>query len=208
MNLASEGRRSRLSPETRRSQLLVCSIAVFAEHGIARATHSQVAEKAGVSVAAVYSYFRTRGDLVSATLAEVARYLREILEGTLEKGLPPFDALIDLGRAFALGAQANPDVIRVWLDWSTGVGLESWPTYLQALDQFQRAAEQILIDGKRQGVVPDCLNVKAAARICLSGGHAVALMQLTADSSSEDLEIFIDQLVRGAMGIAADAIIA
>lgn len=184
---------------------MACAVAVFAEHGIARATHSQVAEKADVSVAAVYSYFRTRGDLVSATLAEVARYLSAIFDSTLEKGQPPFEALIDLGRAFAEGANDNPEAIRVWLDWSTGIGLESWPKYLEADEQFQRAVEEILLEGKRQGIVPECLNTKAAARICLSGGHTVALMRLTAATSPEEVEIFIHQLVRGAMGIAADA---
>jgi TetR/AcrR family hemagglutinin/protease transcriptional regulator len=69
--------------------------------------------------------------------------------------LPPLDALIDLGRAFAEGEKAKPDVIRVWLDWSTGVGFSSWPNYLQALDHFPRAAEEILLEGKRQGIVPD-----------------------------------------------------
>ena len=81
--------------------------------------------------------------------------------------MPPLDALIDLGRAFAEGAKAKSDVIRVWLDRSTGVGLNSWPNYLQALDHFQRAAEEILMEGKRQWIVPECPNIKAAAGTCL-----------------------------------------
>ncbi|MGL4543795.1 MAG: helix-turn-helix domain-containing protein, partial [Polymorphobacter sp.] len=64
--------RTRLAPEDRRVQLVVHAIACFADHGIARATQAQVAERAGVSVSAVYSYFRTRADLVDAVLETVA----------------------------------------------------------------------------------------------------------------------------------------
>ena len=67
--------RTRLPPEQRRTQLLTCAIAAAAEHGLARVTHAHVAERAGVSVSAVHSYFRTRDDLVGATLAEVEAYL-------------------------------------------------------------------------------------------------------------------------------------
>lgn len=69
------------------------------------------------------------------------------------------------------GVKAKPDVIRVWLDRSTGVGLNSWPNYLQALDHFQRAAEEILMEGKRQWIVPECPNIKAAAGTCLSSSR-------------------------------------
>ena len=36
---------------------------------------------------------------------------------------------------FAAEASANPDLIRVWLDWSTGVRQDVWPRYLELLDQ-------------------------------------------------------------------------
>ena len=113
----AEPRRTRLQPEERRAQLLKCALAVFAENGIARATHSQVAELAGVSVPAVHSYFRTRDDLVAATLGEVDRYLDGITE-TLERPVPPYDALVELGRTFVQEAETDPDMIKVWLDWS------------------------------------------------------------------------------------------
>ena len=86
MSSTTKRRRTRLDPHDRRAQLLACSVAVFAEYGVARATHSQVAMKAGTSVSAVYSYFRTRQDLTIATLTEVERYLDRIFEETRAKG--------------------------------------------------------------------------------------------------------------------------
>src|SRR5690606_8975199 len=80
---AARTARTRLAPSARRAQLLECALAAFAEHGVARATHSHVAERAGVSVPAVHSYFRTREDLVAAVLDEVEAYLLDIVSSSL-----------------------------------------------------------------------------------------------------------------------------
>jgi TetR/AcrR family transcriptional regulator, hemagglutinin/protease regulatory protein len=204
LNTATKYRRTRLQPEERRAQLLGCALTVFADQGIGRATHSQVAESAGVSVPAVYSYFRTRDDLVSATLREVESYLDRIVATTLEGRQCPYEALISLAQTFAGDAKTNPKIIKVWLDWSTGVELDAWSRYLETLERLHHAAGKTLARGKREGLVPSNINVKAAARIYIGGGHTIALMQF-AGIPKRELDIFIKQMVRGAMGIAADA---
>ena len=181
--------------------MLACSLAVFAEHGIARATHSQIAAKAGMSVSAVYSYFRTRDDLVNATLAEVERYLDRIFEQAVAKNLSPFEALLDIGRIFAEGAKSQPDIIRVLLDWSTGVGLDVWPHYLRMLGRLEETVRDILARGKAEGIVPAHINIPTAARIFTGGGHTVALMQC-AKIAPDELNSFLVQLVCGAMGLS------
>ncbi|HAD26270.1 MAG TPA: hypothetical protein DDW95_11910 [Alphaproteobacteria bacterium] len=201
MQLVKKQRRTRLDPEARRAQLLNCSLAVFAEHGIARATHSQIAAKAGMSVSAVYSYFRTREDLVHATLGEVECYLDRIFEQAVAKNLSPFEALLDIGRIFAEGAKSQPDIIRVLLDWSTGVGLEVWPNYLKMLGRLEETIKDILARGKAEGVVPAHIDIPTAARIFTGGGHTVALMQC-AKIAPDELNRFIVQLVCGAMGLS------
>lgn len=203
MGTITKYRRTRLQPEERRAQLLKCALNVFAEQGVARATHSQVAERAGVSVPAVYSYFRTRDDLVSAILHEVENYLDRIVANTLERPQPPYDALIDLAQTFADGAKMDPHIVKVWLDWSTGVELDAWPKYLRVLERLHNAAGLTFARGKREGLVPSDVNVKAASRIYIGGGHTIALMQF-AGISKRELDILIKQMVLGAMGIAAD----
>lgn len=199
MSTLTKSRRTRLAPEERRAQLLKCALSVFAEQGIARATHSHVAERAGVSVSAVHSYFRTRDDLVTATLLEVEHYL-DSMPDTLQRHASPYDALIDLGRTFVQEAESDPDMIKVWLDWSTGVGLDVWPNYLQVLERLHGAVEKILSDGKRAGLVPDDVDNKAAARIYIGGGHTVALMKF-AGVSQREIDLSIDQLVGGILGV-------
>lgn len=190
--------RTRLLPEERRAQLLTCAVAAFAEHGVARATHSHVAERAGVSVSAVHSYFRTREDLVAAVLGEVEAFLVATTAGSLVPSLPVREALETLARRFAKAATEQPDMIKVWLDWSTGVRADVWPHYMEILEGLQDLAQKVFTRGKREGLMPATLNVKAAARLYIGGGHTVALMQF-AGASRRDLDIFIDQLVRGFM---------
>ncbi len=61
----------RLDPNTRKAQLLEHAIAAFAEAGIERAGHSDVAGRAKVSTATVFKYFPTRDALVDAVLTEI-----------------------------------------------------------------------------------------------------------------------------------------
>ena len=196
--------RTRLSPQARRAQLLDCALAAFAEHGVARATHSHVAERAGVSVPAVHSYFRTRDDLVAAVLGEVEAYLIEIVSRSLGGPKPVHEALEALAVNFSRDAKEKPDMIKVWLDWSTGVRADVWPRYMDVLDRLHGIAEKVLERGKREGVIPPALNVKAAARAYLGGGHTVALMQFSG-AKPREFEAIIDHLVRSAMGIGLDA---
>jgi TetR/AcrR family hemagglutinin/protease transcriptional regulator len=196
--------RTRLSPQARRAQLLECALAAFAEHGVARATHSHVAERAGVSVPAVHSYFRTRDDLVEAVLGEVEAYLVGIVSESLGGPKSVYEALTALAINFARDARERPDMIKVWLDWSTGVRANVWPHYIEVLEQLHGIAQKVFTRGKREGLLPASLNVKAAARIYLGGGHTVALMQF-AGAGPREREVFTDQLVRGVMGIGMDA---
>lgn len=190
--------RTRLLPEERRAQLLACGLAAFAEHGVARATHSQVAERAGVSVSAVHSYFRTREDLVAAILGEVETFLISVAMDSLLRKAPVGDLLMTLATHFADAAAEKPDLIKVWLDWSTGVRADVWPHYTEILDQLHDMAQKVFARGKREGLMPERLNTRAAARLYIGGGHTVALMQF-AGAGRRDIDIFIGQLVRGFM---------
>jgi TetR/AcrR family hemagglutinin/protease transcriptional regulator len=196
--------RTRLTPQARRAQLLDCALAAFAEHGVARATHSHVAERAGVSVPAVHSYFRTRDDLVAAVLGEVEVYLIEIVSRSLGGPKAVHEALEALAVNFSRDAKEKPDMMKVWLDWSTGVRADVWPRYMDVLERLHAIAQKVLERGMGEGVIPPDLSVKAAARVYLGGGHTVALMQFSGATPPE-IDAVIGHLVRTAMGIGPGA---
>ena len=150
-----------------------------------------------------YSYFRTRDDLVEATLGEVEAYLDNIAADFLGADKPVYDVLVGLAQGFAADSERRPDLIKVWLDWSTGVDATTWARYLEVLDRLHAAARRVFERGKKEGLLSDRLDESAAARIYIGGGHTVALMQF-AGVSHDQLDKVIDQLVRGVMGIGMD----
>jgi TetR/AcrR family hemagglutinin/protease transcriptional regulator len=197
--------RTRLSPEARRAQLLECAIAAFAEHGLARATHSHVAKRAGVSVPAVHSYFRTRDALVTAVLDEVEAFLFKLNVEALGSKGSVRESLELLATRFAREALEKPDIVKVWLDWSTGVRADVWPRYMAVLDRLHGIAQKVFARGKREGVLSPDLNPKAAARVYLGAAHMVALMQLSGSgTSARELDTVIAHIVTGAMNMGRE----
>ena len=190
--------RTRLSPEDRRAQLVRHAVASFADHGIARATQAQVAARAGVSVSAVYSYFRTRADLVDAVLDAVETTIATMVTGALATLAPPFEALTELANQTANMALVEPDTVRVWLDWSTGVRADVWPQFLLLQNRLHCLVESVLVRRSGSGKVPADRFIKSAARLFVGGAHTLALMRFENVSATE-LEVFIDQMVGGVL---------
>jgi TetR/AcrR family transcriptional regulator, hemagglutinin/protease regulatory protein len=188
--------RTRLPPADRRAQLVAHAIAACADHGIARATQAQVAARAGVSVSAVYSYFRTRADLVAAVLDAVAAAITAMVAAADAPGTPPVAALTTLARHTAAMAVEQPDTVRVWLDWSTGVRADVWPGYLLLQGRLQAHVRAIL---SRDAPASPALS--SAARLFVGGAHTLALLQFERVSEAE-LALFIASMVAGAMAAA------
>jgi TetR/AcrR family hemagglutinin/protease transcriptional regulator len=185
--------RTRLSPDDRRAQLLDHAVACFADHGIARATQAQVAARAGVSVSAVYSYFRTRADLVTVVLDNVASTIAAMVVDALAAPASPVEALLRLATRTADLAVDRPDVVRVWLDWSSGVRADVWPQFLVLQQQLQ-----LLVAGELTRISPDApaATIRSAARLFVGGAHTLALMRFE-NVGAADRAIFIDQMVGG-----------
>jgi TetR/AcrR family transcriptional regulator, hemagglutinin/protease regulatory protein len=177
VKIASKSRRTRLAPDKRRAQLLRCAIGAFAQHGIARATHAHVAARAGVEAA----------------------LLPIVLRPNLEK-LRANDSLAAMAGDFDRAARDRPEVIAVWLDWSTGFRAKVWPRYLLMQGRLHAAVERALARGKRHGLLPRGLNSKAAARLFVGGGHTIALMRF-AGASDREIATLIDHLIKGTTSI-------
>ena len=188
--------RTRLPPEQRRQQLLHCAIAATAEHGVARVTHAHVAERAGVSVSAVHSYFRTRDDLVAATLAEVEAYLLALVVTVARQPGTALQALTDLVERFDAEARGNADPVKVWLDWSTGFRADVWPRYLLMQERLVAVIEKLFVRGRKAGQFGQGLNARAAARLYVGGGITVALMRF-AGASEREIRTVISHLLAG-----------
>ena len=114
-----EPAQKRLDPDRRKAQLLKHALAAFAEAGIERAVHADVASRAKVSTPTVFKYFPTREALVDAVLSEVELAFKDLgaLKSTGIK-LQPTALIQILSELVSKLCSERPNLMKVALTWS------------------------------------------------------------------------------------------
>lgn len=111
--------RRRLEPSERRAQLLKHAISAFADAGIERAVHADVASRAKVSTPTVFKYFPTRGALVDAVLSEVEQTLKGLKTHLpTSKKVTASELLRTMSEVLTQICLVRPDLMKVTLIWS------------------------------------------------------------------------------------------
>jgi hypothetical protein len=95
-------------------------------------------------------------------------------------------------------ALREPDTVRVWLDWSTGVGADAWPRFLSLQRQMHALVEAVILRDDGHAFALDGASVDAAARLFVGSAHTLALMQFE-EASRGELDAFIAQMVNGVL---------
>ncbi|MGL4933597.1 MAG: TetR/AcrR family transcriptional regulator [Aeromonas sp.] len=169
-------RRTRLSPEARRSQLMECAIEVFSRRGIGRAGHAEIAEQAKVSVATVFNYFNTREELVDEVLTEIEGVVNQMLSQAYGE---PGSILDKIERHVGLSVELaydQPDYAAIWLEWSSSVREEVWPRYTQLLDQSLELIANELQTAMDAGEITSVLSAQDLARSLTGFGYVMMQM--------------------------------
>ena len=196
-------RAKRLPPADRRQQLLECAVGVFAQRGLGRAAHADVARAAAVSVPTVFAYFRTRGVLVRAVLDEVARYFNVMADRFHHPESSGARALLSHAIAFATSVDSDPDYARVLLEWSTNTREDVWPLFLRFQEaMFQRCADTIR-RGQKDGDIDPSIDADFASLMIVGASWMLIQMSFTRWPVERVHRFMLAQL-RGALG--ADAI--
>ncbi|AYK17138.1 TetR/AcrR family transcriptional regulator [Aeromonas veronii] len=169
-------RRTRLSPEARRSQLMECAIEVFSRRGIGRAGHAEIAEQAKVSVATVFNYFNTREELVDEVLAEIERFVNQMLSQAYGDQGSIFDKIQRHVRLSVDAAYDQPDYAGIWLEWSSSVREEVWPRYTRLLDHCLELIASELQTAMDAGEITSVLSAQALARSLTGFGYVMMQM--------------------------------
>jgi TetR/AcrR family hemagglutinin/protease transcriptional regulator len=116
---ASGAIRKRLDPSERRAQLLEHAISAFADAGIERAVHADVASRAQVSTPTVFKYFPTRDALVDAVLSEIENTLVDMRDYLPEGAVLSSPELVRaLSAVLSHLCIERPDLMKVALTWS------------------------------------------------------------------------------------------
>ncbi|WP_323901138.1 TetR/AcrR family transcriptional regulator [Aeromonas hydrophila] len=187
-------RRTRLSPEARRNQLMECAIEVFSRRGIGRAGHAEIAEQAKVSVATVFNYFNTREELVDEVLAEIERFVHQMLEQAYTGQGPVSDSIRRHVKLFVDAAYDQPDHASIWLEWSSSVREEVWPRYAKLLDKALERIAPHLQRAMDAGEIQSVLSAQDLARSLTGFGYV--MMQMINQPQRPDREEVTDFLFK------------
>lgn len=195
--MAAARKRTRMSTQARRAQLLRCAVEACAEVGISRVGHVDVAERAQVAVPTVFSYFPTRQVLVRAIMKDVRRFYMDLMKSVPREGNAR-DVTFALFWECTRRARTEPHYIRVWLDWSTSIRHETWQRYLKLWNDGIAIFKAVLDKGKRDGDLDASLDTLTAAQILLGGAHTIGVM-LFSGAPDKQLESLVRHLVNGVL---------
>jgi len=170
-------RAGRLQPEERQKQLLACAVREFARLGIGSAVHADVAREAGVSVPTVFQYFSTREILTTSVIAEVERFLLQLIEEAAENETSSIDKIHAILVAFATAVDAYPDYIKIWMNWSTIIAEPTWPHYVAFQDKNLARFETLIEEAKIAGEISQNIDSTMGAHLIIGSGSMIAQMK-------------------------------
>lgn len=196
----SIGGRRRLAPEERKRLLLNDAVEIFANRGIGRGGHTEIAAAAGVSVATVFNYFNTREDLVDAVLDEIEAKLLALAEEVYSRGDAPLVAIHNHAQAFIKLCETDPAYIKVWLEWSCSIRDGIWARYMNFLNRLLDLIAKPIAEAIASGDLPAGLSAHERARWLLSSSQMLISMAFDPNGKPEDLQQIVDRGVSHMLG--------
>lgn len=169
-------RAQQLQPAQRREQLLDCALQVFAERGIGGARHARIAQVAGVATPTVFAYFPTREELVAGVLAEVHdRTVAMLRERSAASDTTRGRLAAILGSVVDFGSD-RPDVMKVYLDWTTSSDADVRAQFLSSLEETLDVFRALVREGMAAGDLNPGIDPDDAAHFIFGACHMIAQM--------------------------------
>lgn len=169
---------SRLPASERREQLLDCAAELFAKHGYARATTSQLARAAGVTEPIIYRHFASKRDLFVALIKRTGERTLEMWAEHLADAHDPADRVKRLINDNPMVTRENRDAYRVMLQAISEV--EDDDAIQAALDEHIRSVRVFLskelAQAQSAGRVPDRFGPEVLAWVMISLGMGYGVL--------------------------------
>jgi TetR/AcrR family hemagglutinin/protease transcriptional regulator len=192
MPTAVDGRR-RLAPEERKRLLLNDAVEVFANRGIGRGGHTEIAEMSGVSVATVFNYFNTREDLVEAVLDAVEAKFLNLAEEIYSQGDAPLEAVSNHLKAFMSLCETEPAYIKVWLEWSCSIREGIWARYIDFQNKLLAMIAKQVDKAIKNGDLAPGLSAAERSRWLLGNSQMLVSMAFDPSGKPRGMQQMVDR---------------
>ncbi|MFJ9618995.1 TetR/AcrR family transcriptional regulator [Streptomyces noursei] len=189
----------------RRQQLIDCTIELISTRGYPSTSLSAIAERAGVSKAAVLYHFSSKDNLTQAALTQVLDQFGDYVRERVAQAADPLAALLAYVQAMIAYQRDHRRQVRVitemLLDDHGGTRLKA-PGSHDTYGRWQTLAA-LLADGQEAGVLRefDTRTMSLAIGGAIDGviGHWLAHPDLDLDAAAAELETFtLNAVVRRA----------
>ena len=193
-NDESKAKRTRLSPEARRQQLLDVAITVTAKNGLGRATHAEIARLAGVAISTVFFYFPTVDNLNNSVIDEIVKVISSIsLHQPINKvNKIYFSNILNVyEQNLEQFIKSNYQLATIFLEWSNAINSPLWPRFLAFRATYLEFTKKILSESKLIGELRDDIDIDVSAYTVSSMLLMLFKMKFYNDSDVAIREIFL-----------------
>jgi len=132
----------------RRRQLIDATIGSIHEYGLADATVTRIAKKAGVSPGIVHHYFADKDELLFETMRVMLEDLRRQAVSCLKAAKTPYQRVFAIIDASFSNEQFSPEVVTAWLAFYAGSRNSASLTRILTL--YHRRLQSNLVDALKK----------------------------------------------------------
>ena len=188
--------------QARRNEIIDAAAAAIARRGIQGATLGVIRDEAGVSSGALYHYFRSKEDIITALRDRSVEADEEIYEEA-ERQDEASEALVDLvgaGMTINHGSPGNVDARLAVMLWAEALTSEAvLASQMQLLGPWRQTATRLIERGTAEGAIADDVDLAALVEVLTALSFGATLLEAWEPGriDPERLAATTGQLVRG-----------
>ena len=156
---------TKVSTDIRRNQIAQAALRIIAGRGVSGLTTAAIAKEAGISEANIYRHFRSKEEILSATIEKIGEGLRRNIENVFEIN-PEYSPLMKLKRAFMHHLdyiEKNEGIPRLVFSDEMHAGRQDMrEKLLLSITSYSSVLESLIKEGQKTGLIQKELKSKSA----------------------------------------------
>ena len=178
---------------------------VFAESGYQRATLEEIAQRAGMSKATIYIYYKNKDDLFLQVVEELVNSAMAITSQEAATAKPPIEKLYAIVRSKMEFYEHERDFFRIYLNEKHGLEVAPKDPHKRALREMYLQGIQTLSKVIQEGIDAGVLRPLDSRRLAfflqemMNTVHVHRIQGKAKTSVDEDIELLLDLFLHGAV---------